>query len=57
MRLQQIDPSNMIEYAIPHSTYAQHLAAAMLFSAWVTAMVMLAGFAMFLYVIREVDHG
>jgi len=57
MRLLNEVPSTMVEYTIPHSTYANDLAVSMLVSCWLTAAVMLAGFAMFLYYIREADHG
>lgn len=64
MRLQDQEPSALVELAMPQGGYtvqhlipAQDLAAAMLVSAWLTAMVMLCGFAMFLYYIREQQNG
>lgn len=67
MQLQYETPSHMVELAmpeggytvqhlIPHSSYAHDMAAAMLVSCWLTAAVMLCGFAMFLYVIREREN-
>lgn len=68
MRLQDQAPSALVELAmpqggytvqqlIPHSSYAHDMAAAMLVSCWLTAAVMLCGFAMFLYYIRENANG